>query len=59
MSAAADERARMAHFDTLTRDEQAEAIRQLARDGFGDYEIAAACKLAVEVVRQILGEPRS
>jgi hypothetical protein len=28
----------------------------MATEGFGDYEIAAACGLAVEQVRAILGE---
>ena len=43
-------------FDALTRDEQKQAIFDLADEGFGDYGIAAATKLSVEQVRQILAE---
>ncbi len=45
-----------AHFHSLTRDEQAAAIRRLADEGLGEYTIAHACGLAVEQVRAILGE---
>jgi hypothetical protein len=49
-----DRRAR-AHFDRLSRDEQVEAIRRLAHEGLGDYEIAHATKLSVEMIRRVLG----
>lgn len=44
------------HFVELSRQQVAAAIRRMATEGFGDYEIAAACGLAVEQVRAILGE---
>jgi hypothetical protein len=47
---------RMGHFHTLTREEQAQAIRQLARDGYSDYGISAATQLAIEQVRRVLGD---
>jgi hypothetical protein len=47
------------HFDRMTHAEKAEAIRRLAADRFGDYEIAAATKLSVEMIRAILGQRTS
>jgi hypothetical protein len=46
----------MHHFVELTPDDQHSAIRHLADSGFGDYGIAAATRLSVEMVRQILGD---
>jgi hypothetical protein len=46
----------MHNFAALTRDEQADAIRQLAASGLGDYALAHATGLAVEQVRVILGD---
>lgn len=43
------------YFDSLTRDEKVAAIRQLASQGFGDYDIAAATRLSVDAIRQSLG----
>jgi hypothetical protein len=48
--------ARLRHFRLLTRDQQAQAIRRLAATGMTDYDVSAATRLAVEQVRQILGE---
>lgn len=47
-----------AEFDRLTRAEVAEAVRNMKVLGFGDYEVAAACRLSVEMVRAILSERR-
>jgi hypothetical protein len=47
---------RMLHFDTLTRQEQAEAIHRLAREGWSEYGIASATQLAIEQIRHVLGE---
>lgn len=44
------------HFDALTRDAQADAVRRMADDGYSDYAIAHATRLAVEQVREMLGE---
>jgi len=56
----ADPREReMWHFDALSRDEQRAAIQRLALDGMSDYGIAAATRLSVEAVRQILGEQKA
>jgi hypothetical protein len=44
------------HFDSLTVEEKRAAVRRLARQGFGDYAIAAAAHLAVEQVRLVLAE---
>jgi len=49
----------MWHFDALSRDEQRAAIQRLALDGMSDYGIAAATRLSVEAVRQILGEQKA
>lgn len=42
------------HFERLDREQQEQAIRQLARDGMSAYAIAAATRLSVEQIRQIL-----
>lgn len=44
------------YFDSLTAAEKAEAVRGMADEGHGDYVIAAATQLAVEQVRQLIGE---
>lgn len=44
------------NFAALTRDEQAAAIRRLAREGMSDYGLAHATGLAVEQVRAVLAE---
>jgi hypothetical protein len=44
------------HFDALTRREQEAAIRRLAAEGLGDYELVAASGWAVEAIRSLLGE---
>ena len=48
--------ARMDHFDRLTRDEQAAVIRRMAAEGMSDHSIAAATRLSVEFVREVVGE---
>lgn len=44
------------HWRELTHAQQLEAVRRLADSGLGDYEIASACALSVEMVRSIVGE---
>ena len=51
----ADQAARQ-HFDALSRSEKIEAIYRMADNGYGDFSIATATKLNVEMVRQILGK---
>jgi hypothetical protein len=46
------------HFQLLDRDQQEQAVRRLAASGMGDYTIAAATRLSVEVIRRILGKGR-
>jgi hypothetical protein len=46
----------MVHFHTLTRAEQALAIRHLAASGMPEYTIATATELSVEMIRRVLGE---
>jgi hypothetical protein len=46
----------MAHFHTLTRQEQAHAIHRMAREGWSEYGISHATELAIEQVRRVLGE---
>jgi hypothetical protein len=43
-------------FEKLTRDEVAQAVRDMAAMGFSDYGVAQATGLAVEYVRTVLGE---
>lgn len=45
-------------FDRLTREEVSDAIADMKALGFGDYDISAACGLAVEQIREILGQRR-
>lgn len=47
--------AELANFLRLTRAEQAAAIRQLARAGLSDWQLAHASRLSVEQIRRILG----
>lgn len=47
---------RMRHFHALTREQQAEAIRQLAAAGQSETAIASATGLSVEFVRHVIGE---
>ena len=42
------------HFDALTQEEIAAAVRQMASGGYTDYTIASATGFAVEQVRLIL-----
>lgn len=44
------------HFDALSRDAKADAVRRMANDGHSDYAIAHATGVAVEQVRAILAE---
>lgn len=43
------------HFLLLTPERQAEAIRDMAAQGWSDYGIAGATRLSVEQVRKIRG----
>jgi hypothetical protein len=45
----------MQNFHSLTREQQARAIRDMARDGFSDHGIARATRLSVEMVRRVIG----
>jgi hypothetical protein len=45
---------RRMHFHSLSREEQAQAIRRLAVEGRGDHSIAAATGLSVEQIRRVL-----
>jgi hypothetical protein len=47
---------RRMHFHSLSREEQAQAIRRLAVEGRGDHSIAAATGLSVEMVWRVLAE---
>lgn len=49
----------MRHFLLLSADEQRAAIVKLAASGMSDYGIASASGLAVEQVRQIIGQERA
>ena len=49
----------MRNFAMLTRAEQAQAIRRLARSGMSDHGIASATALSVEMIRTILGQHRA
>ena len=42
------------HFDTLDRDDKIQAIYRMADAGHGDYTIATAAGLSVEMVREVL-----
>lgn len=44
----------MLHFEVLTREEQENAIRSLADDGMSEYQLAAATRLSVEMIRRVL-----
>jgi hypothetical protein len=57
MSTERDDAARK-HWLALTPDEQKRAICDMAAMGATDYTIAAATQLAVEQVRQVLGDRR-
>lgn len=46
----------MLHFWLLTRDQQAQAMRRMLAAGWSDHGIAAATRLSVEQVRQLLSE---
>ncbi len=47
------------YFLLLTPEEKEAAIRRMAADGMSDYTIAAATRLSVEFVRQVIGMSRS
>jgi uncharacterized protein YoaH (UPF0181 family) len=49
----------LVHFLMLTHEEQVAAIYRLHRLGWSDYAIAAATRLSVEMVRQLIGEARA
>ena len=49
----------MAAFHSLSREQQAEAIRRLATAGWSEYGIASATGLAVEAIRALLAEPEA
>lgn len=55
MSATA-EHARMAAFESMTREEQIAAIRRLAQSGYTDHGISHATGLSVEQCRVIIGD---
>lgn len=44
------------YFHALTRDEQRDAIKRMAREGWSDHGLAAAARISVETVREILAE---
>lgn len=46
------------HFDSMTRAEVVQAVCGMKALGFGDYQIAAACRFSVEMVRELLAERR-
>lgn len=54
LSAHSGDNARLRHFQLLTRDQQAQAIRRLAATGMTDHDISHATRLSVEMVRIIL-----
>ena len=56
MSAANLDEASIRNFRALSRDEQVTVIRQMAASGWGDYGLAAATRLSVEQIRQVLAE---
>lgn len=47
---------RMRHWHSLTREQQVQAIRDLARLGMSERTISAATDLTVEQVRRALGK---
>jgi len=49
---------RMAHFNAMTSEQKADAVRQMAAAGMSDYGVASATGLAVEFVRRLIGEVR-
>jgi hypothetical protein len=48
---------RMDYFQMLSHEDQRAAIRRMADSGLSEYTIAAATRLSVEMIRQILGAP--
>ncbi len=46
--------ARNRHFDELTREQREDAIKRMAAEGWTDHGIAAATRLSIEMVRQVL-----
>jgi hypothetical protein len=50
------DRDRMQNFESLDRQQQAQAIKNMAASGVGDHGIASATKLSVEAVRRVIGE---
>jgi DNA-binding NarL/FixJ family response regulator len=50
------ERNRMRHFERLTQHEREQAIKRMADMGMSDHGIAAAARISVEQVRQIIGQ---
>ena len=44
------------HFNVLTRDQQAQAIRRLSASGHSEHTIARATGLSVEMINRILAE---
>jgi hypothetical protein len=46
----------LVYFLMLSQEEQAAAIKRMARLGWSDHGIAAATRFSVEQIRRILGE---
>lgn len=57
ISIADPDRARNHYFDSLSRAEQEGAIRRMRRDGYSELAIAAATRLSIEMINQILAKP--
>jgi hypothetical protein len=47
---------RMAHWHTLTREQQAETIHRMHAGGMSESSIAVATELSVEFIARVLGE---
>lgn len=58
MNPAETERRARAAFDAMTRAEIIDAILDMKRLGFSDHAVAAACRLSVECVRELIAERR-
>jgi len=51
------EAAAMRHFHSLSREQQADAIRRLAATGMSEVGIARATRLSIERVRRVVLRP--
>lgn len=47
------------HWHTLTREQQADAIRRMHAEGMSDTTIAAATQLTVEFINRVIGQQRT